>query len=91
MELVLQEGKGITNKYVSPLHMNLQVANFQRCELAFHQRQALVKLQLAFCLLLLTILHFYHLSPPLPPPVSNSCCLFTRCQPLYARCCTELL
>ena len=26
-----------------------------------------------------------------PPPVSNSSCLFTRCQPLYASCCTVLL
>ena len=38
---------------VSPLHMHLQVANFQRC--AFHQHQAWVKLQLALCLLWLTI------------------------------------
>ncbi|XP_059778263.1 tigger transposable element-derived protein 1-like [Balaenoptera ricei] len=29
--------------------------------------------------------------PPLPPPVSNSSCLFTRCQPLDASCCTVLL
>ena len=27
----------------------------------------------------------------LPPPVSNSSCLFTQCQPLYANCCTVLL
>ena len=76
---------------VSPLHMNLQVANFQRCEHAFHQCQASVKLQLALRLLLLTILQLYHLPPPLPLPVSNSSCLLTRCQPLYARCCTVLL
>ncbi|KAJ8776637.1 hypothetical protein J1605_015226 [Eschrichtius robustus] len=37
------------------------------------------------------ILQLYHLPPPLPPPVSNSSCLFTRCQPLYASCCTVLL
>ena len=36
-------------------------------------------------------LQLYHLPPPLPPPVSNSSCLFTRCQPLYASCCTVLL
>ena len=53
-----------------------------------HQRQAWVKLQLALRLLLLTILQLYHLPPPLPPPVSNSSCLFTRCQPLDATCCT---
>ena len=28
-------------------------------------------------LLLLMILQLYHLLPPLPPPVSNSSCLFT--------------
>ena len=53
--------------------------------------QAWVKLQLALRPLLLTILQLYHLPPPLPPPVSNSSCLFTRCQPLDASCCTGLL
>ena len=56
-----------------------------------HPRQAWVKLQLALRLLLLTILQLYHLPPPLPPPVSISSCLFTRCQPLCASCCTALL
>ena len=56
-----------------------------------HQCQAWVKLQLALRLLLLTILQLYHLPPLLPPPVSNSSCLFTRCQPLYTSCCTVLL
>ena len=50
-----------------------------------------MKLQLALRLLLLTILQLCHLPPPLPPPVSNSSCLFTQCQPLYASCCTVLL
>ena len=36
------------------------------------------------------ILQLYHLPPPPPPPVSNSPCLFTRCQPRYASCCTVL-
>ena len=40
---------------------------------------------------LLTVLQLYHLPLPLPPPVSNSSCLFTRCQPRYASCCTVLL
>ena len=60
----------------------------------FQAQDAWVKLQFALCLLLLTILaELYHLPPPLPPPVSNSSCLFTRCQPLvlYASCCTVLL
>ena len=76
---------------VSPLRTSLQVVNFQRCERAFHQRQVWVKLQLALHLLLLMILQLCHLPPPLPPPVSNSSCLFTQCQPLYASCCTVLL
>ena len=76
---------------VSPLHTNLQVANFQRFEHVFHHHQAWVKLQLALHLLLLRILQLYPLPPPLPPPVSNSSCLFTWCQPLYASCCTVLL
>ena len=73
---------------VSPLYTNLQVANFQRCECVFHQCQVWVKLQLALHLLLLMILQLYHLPSSLPPPVSNSSCLFTQCPPLYASCCT---
>ena len=38
-----------------------------------------------------TALQLYHLPPLLPPPVSNSSCLITWCQPLYASCCTALL
>ena len=69
--------------------MNLQFANFQRCKHAVHQHQA-VNLQLALCLLLLMILQLYHLPPPLSPTVNNSLCLLTRCQHLYASCCTVL-
>ena len=43
------------------------------------------------CLLLLNILQFYHRSPPIRPPVSNSSCLFIQCQPLYVSCYTVLL
>ena len=39
-------------------------------------------------LLLLMILQLYHLSALLPPPVSNSSCLFTPCQLLCTSCCT---
>ena len=39
----------------------------------------------------LLILQLYHLPPPLPPSVSNSCCLFTQFQPLCVSCCTVLL
>ena len=39
----------------------------------------------------LTILQLYRLPPQLLPPVGNPSCLFARCQPLYARCCAELL
>ena len=56
-----------------------------------HQCQAWAKLQLALCLLLLTILRLCH-HPALPsPPVSNSSCLFPRCQPLCASYCTTVL
>ena len=55
-----------------------------------HQHQAWLKLQLALHLLLLTILWLYHLPLPLPLPASNSSCLLTQCQPLYASCCTVL-
>ena len=50
----------------------------------WHQRQAWVTLQLAFCLLLLMILQLYHLSPSLPPPISNSSCMFNSspCMPV---------
>ena len=41
--------------------------------------------------LLLMTLQLYHLPPLLPPPVGNSSCLFTRCHPLHAGCCTVLL
>ena len=51
-----------------------------------HQHQASVKLQLVFHLLF--SLQLCHLLPPLTPPGSNSSCLFTQCQPLYAKCCT---
>ena len=37
------------------------------------------------------ILQLCDLPPPLPPPVSNSSCLFTRYQPLYPSCYTILL
>ena len=48
--------------------------------------------EIAACPLIpLLILQLYHLPPPLPPSVSNSCCLFTQCQPLYVSCCTVLL
>ena len=46
-----------------------------------------VTLQLSLHLLL-TILQFYCLPPPLSAPISSNSCLFTRCQPLYASCCS---
>ena len=71
--------------------MNLQVVNSQRCTRAFHQHQMGMKLQLALYFLLLMTLQVNHLPPPLPPPLSNSSCLFTPCQPLYASCSAILL
>ena len=56
-----------------------------------HQYQVWLKLHPALGLLLLMIFQLHHLSPPLAPPVNNSSCLVTRCQPLYASCCILLL
>ena len=75
---------------LNKLRKNLQVANFQRCERAFHQHWAWVRVQLALRLLLLMILQLYPLPPPLPTPVSNSSCLFTRHEAPYASCYTVL-
>ena len=58
---------------ISPLSRNLQVVNSQRCERVFRQ---------CCCRPFSSTI-----STPLPPPVSNSSCLFTRCQPPYASCC----
>ena len=69
-------------------HIELNPARSQNL---CHQRQAWVTLQLALHLLLLMTLQLYHLPPPLSPPVSNSFCLFTWCQPLDASSCTVLL
>ena len=53
-----------------------------------HQCQASVKLQLALHLLLVIILQFYNLAPPLPSSLSNSSCLFTHCGLLCDIYCT---
>ena len=76
------QATGFVTHTVNPLHTNIQFVTFQRQERAF-QHQVWVKLQLALSLLLLTILQLYRLSPPLPPVVSNSACLFTRWQPVW--------
>ena len=78
------EYKGIVNL----LRTSHQVVNLQRCKHAFYQCQEW--LQLSLHLLRMRILLLYHLALPLPPTVSNSSCLFTRCQLLYASCCTVL-
>ena len=64
-ELVRLTSRGLSLYTISPLHTNLEVVSFQRCEHAFHQWQAWVKLQPALRLLLLTILRLHHLPPPL--------------------------
>ena len=56
-----------------------------------HQYQVWLKLHPALGLLLLMIFQLHHLPPPLAPPVNNSSCLVTRCQPLGTSCCTALL
>ena len=92
------EDTALTNgTTVSPLHTNLQVSNFQRGKHASGPTKEPEPVpstsgvsEIALRLLLLTILQLCHVPPPLPPPGSNSSCLFTRCQPLYASCCTVL-
>ena len=89
-EILYLESSTWHNYSKIPIHKP-SIANFQRCEhvsgsrkILCHQGQAWMKSQLTLCLLLLMTLQLYHLAPPLPPPVSNSSCLFTCCQPLYA-------
>ena len=51
-----------------------------------------MKLQLALHLILPMILQVCHLLLPLSPPISNSSCLFTQCQPAcHLLCCTTVL
>ena len=59
--------------HTSPLHMNLQVTNFQRESVL----STLGMSEIALSLLLLMILQLYHLPPSLPPTVTTSSCLFT--------------
>ena len=77
----------LTLTTASPLHVNLQVADFQRCEWAFHQHQVGMKLHLFLHLLLLTTFQLYHLSPVLP----SVFCLFIWCLTLYTSYCSVLL
>ena len=65
--------------------------NLARNQTLCHQCQMWVNLQFALLLILLMILQLYHLLPPLAPPVSNSSCLFTWCQPLYVSCCVVVV
>ena len=79
---------------------NLQGANFQRCKRASGSNKEAEPApstwgmrETAACppSPVGTILQLHHLPPPLPPLGSNSCCLFTWGQPLYASYCTVLL
>ena len=54
-----------------------------------HQHPVCMKLQLALCLLLLTILQLSHRSPLLPPPVTHLACSLDASP--CASCCTVLL
>ena len=66
------------------------VLNPARSQNLCYQHQAGVELELALCLLLLTLLQLCRRPPPLPLQVGNSSCLFTLYQPLFARCCPVL-
>ena len=84
---------------VSPPHTNLQVTNFQRCERASDSSKEPKPVpstsdvsDTAACPPSPIADDPSALPSPTPsPPLSNSPCLFTRCQPLYASCCTGLL
>ena len=74
----------------SGIEYSSAVSLFQAQNLC-HQRQVWVTPQFALRLLLLMTLQLYYLPPPLPPPVSNSSCVFIQCQFWYASYCTLLL
>ena len=85
---------------VSLQHPGLQTENLQRWNMhlvsarnqnLFYRCQAWVKLKLALCLLLLTILQLHHLPSLSPPQGSNSPCLLTQSQPLDSCYCTAPL
>ena len=59
------------------------------CESSTCELSKMQKLRLSLHLLWLAIFQPYHLPLPFPPPVSNSSCLFIRCQPLLY--CTSIL
>ena len=82
----------LEHSMVSPLHTNLQVANFQRCERASGSIKEPEPVpatsgvsEIAACPPSPTADNpsALHLPPPLPPAISKSSCLFIRCQPLY--------
>ena len=75
---------------VSSLHTNLQIANFQRCT---HTHSTSIRCEwdggwpsISYCWRSFTSTISY-----LSPLLSDSSCLFTRCQLPYASCCTLLL
>ena len=82
---------------VSPLHTNLQFVNFQRCERASGSSKEPEPVPSASGLSEIAacppppIADNPSTLPLLPPPVSNSSCLFMQWQPLHASCCTVLL
>ena len=98
---------------LSCLHMNLQVANFQRCECASTQTsldavfRRVDRIQQGTRTCTINIKYDWHCSLPsvsyfwrsfssidshlLSLFQSVTSCLFTRCRPRYASCCTVLL
>ena len=70
--------------------MNLQVANF-KMHMCVPSMSGMRETPACRRCLLLMLLQLQSLPPLLFPPVSNSSCLFTQQQPLYATYCTVLL
>ena len=72
----------------SPLHTNLQTANFQRCECVFGSNK-----EARTCVITSGMNETAAPPPPTSSPssVRTSSCLLAQCQPLYACHCTVLL
>ena len=73
--------KIVTLKTYTVIPLTYEPSSFELSKIltCIPSKSGMSKIQLALHFLLLMILQLYHLSGPLPPPVSNSSCLFTRC------------
>ena len=68
--------------YSKSPHANLQAGKLSKVQMCFLPMWGMSEMM---------ILQLYHLPPTLPPPISNSSCLFTQRQHLCVSRCTVLL